>query len=169
MTAPDAEALVPEPGVGGRLAHAHSTLGATQRAGILQTKAQQPHLTDGEIAGLFGVSVKAVRALIASVTSDMQPVLRSYAPEATELYWNAVQMAAAEGDYKGPQEFLRDAGAMPDRSKNAGGSGLNVTVIVSAPPGTPQYQPHAAPPVLVLEASAGPQLALTPLETKAEP
>lgn len=166
----DAEtALVPEPGEGGRLAHAHSVLGATQRAGILQTKAQQPHLTHAEIAGLFGVSRKAVTALLASVTTDMQPVLRSYAAEAGELYWQAVQAAAAEGDYKGPQEFLRDAGAMPDRTKHAAGSGLNVTVVVSAPPGTPQYVAVSAPPKLadVWDTQAGPQAALTPLDTTA--
>lgn len=164
-------ALVPEPGAGGRLAHAHSVLGMQQRVGILQTKASQPHLTHAEIAALYGVSTKAVTALLASVTTDIQPVLRSYAAEAGELYWQAVQAAAAEGDYKGPQEFLRDAAAMPDRTKHAAGSGLNVTVVVSAPPGTPQYVAVSAPPKLaeVWENQAGPHAALTPIDVKAEP
>lgn len=152
---------------GGTLARPETKLGIAQRRGILQTKAQQPTATHAEIAALYGVSAKSVERMLAMATVDMQPVIRTYADDLGEAAVDAALFAAKEGKGQQAVELMIASGALPDRQK--AGTGLNVTVIVSAPPGTPQYQPHQAPPVLVLEASAGPQFALTPLETKAEP
>jgi hypothetical protein len=148
-------------GEGGRLASPRSELGLAQRHGILQTKAAQPLLTDAEIAAQYGVSPKAVTALLAAVTTDLQPTLRTYAPEVGELYLQAVREASLKGRHEAARDFLIDGGALPDRAKS--GTGLNVTVIVSAPPGTPQYDATLAPPPLVLDVQAGPQAPLTPL------
>ncbi len=143
-------------GEGGALAHRHSTLGMTQRAGILRTKATQPLLTDREIAAQYGVSTNAVAQLLASATADMQPVFRTYAHEVGEAYLSAVLSSAADGKYQGARSFLVDAGAIP----RPGADNRQLSITVSAPPGTPGYSAADAPPMLadVYDTPAGPPM-----------
>lgn len=143
-------------GAGGRLANAHSRLGMQQRAGIIQTKAQQPLLSDTEIAAMYGVARQAVTALLAAVTTDMQPVMRTYAHEVTEAYLEAALASAKEGRYQGARSFLIDAAAIP----RPGTDNRQLTITVSPPPGTPGYSALDAPPMLadVYDTPAGPPL-----------
>ena len=143
-------------GEGGGLANAHSVLGMQQRAGIIQTKAQQPHLTHDQIAKLFGVSRHAVTALLAAMTTDLQPVLRTYALDVGEAYRSAVMKSAAEGKYQGARAFLIDAAAIP----RPGTDNRTLNITVSPPPGTPGYSATEAPPMLadVYDTPAGPPL-----------
>ena len=143
-------------GEGGALAHRHSTLGMTQRAGILRTKAMQPLLTDAEIAAQYGVSANSVAQLLASAVAEMQPVLRTYAHEVGEEYLSAVLSSAADGRWQGPRAFLVDSGAIPRQ----GADNRQLSISISAPPGTPGYSAATAPPMLadVYDTPAGPPL-----------
>jgi hypothetical protein len=153
---PDAAA-----GVGGALAPKRSELGMAQRAGIIARKASNPLLTAEDLAREHNCSPSAVRGLLATMILDLQPILRTYTIDLGEAAVDAALMAAKDGKGQQAQELLMIAGAVPDRAKS--GTGLNVTVIVSAPPGTPQYDATLAPPPLVLDVQAGPQAPLTPL------
>jgi hypothetical protein len=148
-------------GEGGHLAPEGSGLRIDQRIGVLQTKQQQPTITARECAALYGLSAKSVERVWASATVDLQPVLRSMAGDMVGVYEQAVREGALKGRHEGVRDFLIDGGALPDRAK--AGTGLSVTVVVSAPPGTPQFVAIQAPAPLVLEAQAGPQAPLTPL------
>jgi hypothetical protein len=143
-------------GEGGALASRHSSVGFAQRSGILRAKHERPLLTDAELAKEFGVSSTAIAALLASVSRDLQPTLRTYADDVGEAYLNAVLASAKEGKWQGSRAFLVDAGAIP----RPGADNRQLTITVSAPPGTPGYSATEAPPMLadVYDTPAGPPL-----------
>lgn len=141
---------------GGSLARPHSSLGMAQRRGILATKASQPLLSDSAIAKQYGVSRQAVTATLAALQDDMQPVFRTYAVEVGEAYLSAVLSSAADGKYQGARSFLVDAGAIP----RPGADNRQLSISISAPPGTPGYSASEAPPMLadVYDTPAGPPM-----------
>jgi hypothetical protein len=143
-------------GEGGALASRYSSVGFAQRSGILRAKHERPLLTDAELAAEFGVSSTAVAALLASVGRDLQPTLRTYGDQVGEAYVTAVLSSAADGKYQGARALLVDAGLIP----RAGTDNRQLSITVSAPPGTPGYSAADAPPMLaeVYDTPAGPPL-----------